>query len=92
MTQYEDKPRIGVYICECGHNISSVIDVAAVAAYAESLPGVVVARDYKYMCSDPGQELVQMDIKGYKLDRVVVTACSPCSTRRHSGRRWPKPE
>jgi heterodisulfide reductase subunit A len=69
--------RIGVYICHCGTNIAGTIDVRAVAEYAATLPGVVVARDYKYMCSDPGQDLIKSDIDGYKLDRVVVTACSP---------------
>jgi heterodisulfide reductase subunit A2 len=72
-----EEPRIGVYVCHCGHNIAATIDVAAVANYAGQLPNVVLARDYKYMCSDPGQELIQKDIQEYKLNRVVVTACSP---------------
>ncbi|MCS7310818.1 MAG: CoB--CoM heterodisulfide reductase iron-sulfur subunit A family protein [Armatimonadetes bacterium] len=49
----------------------------AVAEYAATLPGVVVARDYKYMCSDPGQELIQQDIHEHGVNRVVVAACSP---------------
>jgi heterodisulfide reductase subunit A2 len=48
-----------------------------VAQYVENLPGVVLSRDYKYMCSDPGQELIQQDIREHKLDRVVVASCSP---------------
>ncbi|MFA6560541.1 MAG: CoB--CoM heterodisulfide reductase iron-sulfur subunit A family protein [Verrucomicrobiia bacterium] len=72
-----EQPRIGVYICHCGHNIAGTIDVAAVAKYVEKLPGVVVSRDYKYMCSDPGQQLIQWDIKGHKLNRIVVASCSP---------------
>jgi heterodisulfide reductase subunit A len=69
--------RIGVYICDCGTNIAGTIDVQALASYCGSLPGVAVAREYKYMCSDPGQELIRQDIRDHKLDRIVVAACSP---------------
>ncbi len=69
--------RIGVYTCHCGVNIGGVIDCKAVSEYAQSLPDVVVSRDYKYMCSDPGQNLIQTDIKEMNLNRVVVAACSP---------------
>ncbi len=69
--------RIGVYVCHCGFNIASVIDVEAVAQFALTLPGVVVARDYKYMCSEPGQTLIEDDIKEHNLNRIVVAACSP---------------
>jgi heterodisulfide reductase subunit A len=69
--------RIGVYVCHCGSNIAGVVDVKAVAEYAAALPHVVVARDYKYMCSDPGQELIQQDIRELRLNRVVVASCSP---------------
>jgi heterodisulfide reductase subunit A len=71
-------PRIGVYVCHCGTNIAGTVDVAQVAQYASSLPDVVLARDYKYMCSDPGQELIKRDIEENRLNRVVVAACSPC--------------
>ena len=69
--------RIGVYICECGVNIGATVDVEKVAEYAKSLPNVTVSRYYKYMCSDPGQELIKKDIKEFRLDRVVVASCSP---------------
>ncbi|MBC7336331.1 MAG: CoB--CoM heterodisulfide reductase iron-sulfur subunit A family protein, partial [Clostridia bacterium] len=69
--------RIGVYVCHCGSNIADKVDCPAVAAYASQLPHVVVARDYQYMCSDPGQELIRQDIKELKLNRVVVASCSP---------------
>jgi len=69
--------RIGVYVCHCGTNIAGVIDVDALARYAGSLPGVAVAREYKYMCSDPGQELIRQDIRDHGLTRVIVAACSP---------------
>jgi heterodisulfide reductase subunit A len=69
--------RIGVYICWCGSNIAKIIDVQRIAGEAGKLPDVVMARDYKYMCSDPGHETLISDIKKYDLNRVVVAACSP---------------
>ncbi len=69
--------RIGVFVCHCGTNISGVVDVSRVAKYAESLPGVKVAVDYKFMCSDPGQNTIIDAIKTHNLDRIVVSACSP---------------
>ncbi len=74
--QGEDAARIGVYVCHCGSNIAGVIDTAAVAEYAMQLPGVVVARDYLYLCGDPGQALIKQDIRQKRLNRVVVAACS----------------
>jgi heterodisulfide reductase subunit A len=68
--------RIGVYICSCGSNIGGIIDPAAVADYAAALPDVVVTRDNLYMCGDPGQNLIKQDILKYRLNRVVVAACS----------------
>nr|HID13859.1 CoB--CoM heterodisulfide reductase iron-sulfur subunit A family protein [Anaerolineae bacterium] len=73
----EPQPRIGVYICHCGVNIAATVDVEQVAEFAASLPGVVVARTYLYMCSDPGQALIQQDIEERGLNRVVVASCSP---------------
>lgn len=69
--------RIGVYVCHCGANIAATVNVKEVAEFAASLRGVVVARDYIFMCSDPGQELIRNDIKEYNLNRVVVASCSP---------------
>lgn len=69
--------RIGVYVCECGVNISATVDVEKVVKYAKSLNFVKVSRFYKYMCSSPGQQLIKDDIKKYKLDRIVVASCSP---------------
>ncbi len=71
------KVRTGVYICHCGTNIAATVDVASVAEYARSLDGVVLARDYSYMCSDPGQEMIKEDAQEHCLNRVVVAACSP---------------
>ena len=69
--------RIGVYVCHCGVNIGGVVDCPEVAEYAKTLPNVVYATDYKYMCSDPGQAMIQEDIKEKNLNRIVVAACSP---------------
>lgn len=69
--------KVGVYICHCGHNIAGTVDVEAVAEWAQTQPNVVVARDYKFMCSSLGQELIEQDIKELGLTRVVVAACSP---------------
>ena len=71
------EPKIGVYVCHCGANIAGVVDVAQVVEYARGLPSVTVARDYKFMCSDPGQDLIKNDIREQGLDRVVVASCSP---------------
>jgi heterodisulfide reductase subunit A len=70
-------PRIGFYVCHCGTNIAGTVDVKALAEYVATLNGVVVSREYKYMCSDPGQELIQQDIREQKLNRIVVASCSP---------------
>lgn len=71
------EPRIGVYICHCGTNIAGKVNVEEVAEFAGKLPYVVVSKAYKFMCSDPGQNLIVEDIKQHKLNRVVVAACSP---------------
>ena len=73
----EDKVRIGVYICHCGSNIAGTVDVKEVAEFAKGLPSVVMAKDYMYMCSDPGQNMIKEDIKQQGLNRVVVASCSP---------------
>jgi heterodisulfide reductase subunit A len=77
-TSHEE--RIGVYVCHCGTNIAGTVDVEAVRDWAaEKLGahGVVVARDYKFMCASLGQELIEDDIRELGLTRVVVAACSP---------------
>jgi heterodisulfide reductase subunit A len=69
--------KIGVYVCHCGTNIAQTVDVEAVAKFAATRPDVAVARDYKFMCSQPGQERIQKDIEKHGINRVVVAACSP---------------
>jgi heterodisulfide reductase subunit A len=71
------EPKIGVYICHCGSNIAGTVDVEQVTNFANGLPSVTVAREYKFMCSDPGQELIKNDIKEQGINRVVVASCSP---------------
>jgi heterodisulfide reductase subunit A2 len=69
--------KIGFYVCHCGTNIAKMVEVDNVAKEVSTQPGVTVARSYKYMCSNPGQEMIAQDIKDQKLNRVVVAACSP---------------
>ena len=69
--------RLGFYVCHCGINIAGKIRVEEVASFARELKNVVIARDYKFMCSDPGQEMIEKDIKEFDLNRVVVASCSP---------------
>ena len=72
----QETPRVGVYVCHCGVNIADKVDVESLADFARSLPYVEVARDYKFMCADPGQELIQKDIREQNLNRIVVASCS----------------
>jgi heterodisulfide reductase subunit A len=69
--------RLGFYVCHCGINIAGKVRVEEVAAFTRELKNVVIARDYKFMCSDPGQEMIEKDIKEFNLNRVVVASCSP---------------
>jgi len=70
--------RVGIYVCHCGSNIAGTVDVEDVAQWAGAhIKDVVVAKDYKFMCSSLGQQMVEDDIKNEKLTRVVVAACSP---------------
>jgi heterodisulfide reductase subunit A len=71
------KPRIGVYVCQCGSNIAATVDTEAVAQFAQGLDGVVMTRVNKYSCSEPGQKTIREDIKEHDLDRVVIAACTP---------------
>jgi heterodisulfide reductase subunit A len=71
------EPRIGVYVCHCGSNIAGTVDVEEVTEFARGLDAVVIARNYVFMCSDPGQEVIRNDIRDFGLNRVVVAACSP---------------
>jgi len=72
-----EEPRIGVFVCYCGLNIAGTVDVEDVAEYARKIPGVVYVKTNRYTCADPGQEEIRKGIQEYKLNRVVVAACSP---------------
>lgn len=69
-------PRIGVFICHCGKNIAETVDVKAVAKELGTYEGVIFTEDYSYMCSDPGQNLLEKAIKEHKLNGVVIACCS----------------
>ena len=69
--------RIGVFVCHCGTNIAGTVDVKAVAEALKSEPGVVVSREYQYMCSQAGQDPIREDIRENKLTGIVVCSCSP---------------
>ncbi len=73
----KEPPKIGVYICWCGVNIGGVVDVPKLCEYARTLPNVALASEYKFMCSDIGQGMIMEDIRAGKVNRVVVSACSP---------------
>ena len=72
-----EQPKIGVYICDCGINIAATVNVSEVVTFAKRLPNVTVARQYKYMCSEPGQNMIKDDIRELGLNRVVVASCTP---------------
>jgi len=69
--------KIGVFICHCGTNISSTVDIEAVKDALKDYEGVIFVEDYKYMCSEPGQKLLREKVKETGADGVVVAACSP---------------
>ncbi|MCF2140334.1 MAG: CoB--CoM heterodisulfide reductase iron-sulfur subunit A family protein [Candidatus Lokiarchaeota archaeon] len=69
--------RIGVYLCHCGVNIGGVINMDEMVKFAQKLPNVVIARQYKFYCSDNGQAEIARDIRDGLVNRVVVAACSP---------------
>lgn len=76
-TQPGEELRIGVFICHCGTNIASVVDVEKVMEYAKTLPGVAYAEHPLYTCSQDSQERMREIITEHRLNRVVVSACSP---------------
>lgn len=75
--KYRHPLKIGIFVCHCGKNIASSVDVEKVVSEISSLPGVAYAAEYKYMCSQPGQSLVMDTIRDHKLDAVIVAACTP---------------
>jgi heterodisulfide reductase subunit A len=72
-----EEPKIGVYICDCGINIAATVNVSEVVKFTQGLPYVAVARESKYTCAEPGQEMIKKDIRELGLNRVVVASCTP---------------
>ncbi len=77
MSNNGKKKKIGLFVCHCGVNIASVVDVERVAKEMENYPNITLSTNYVYMCSDPGQQLILDTIKEQKLDAFIVAACSP---------------
>ena len=77
VTEIGEVVKTGFYICHCGIDIPEKVSVEEVIAFARKQPNVVVARDNKFMCYDPGVEMIEKDIRELGLNRVVVAACSP---------------
>ncbi|RLI16167.1 disulfide reductase, partial [Candidatus Bathyarchaeota archaeon] len=73
----KETPRIGIFVCECGGNIGDVIDVKAVVDAVKNWENVVIAKQNKYLCSKPAQEMILEAIKKNNLDRVIVASCTP---------------
>ncbi len=69
--------RVGVFVCECGHNIAGTVDTEEVARYSEQLPDVVAVVQNRYTCADPGQNEIKAAIAEHNLNRVVIASCSP---------------
>jgi len=69
--------RIGIFVCHCGNNIAGNVDVPRIVEEIAKFPEVVYAIDYKYMCSEPGQQLIRDHIVNDRLDGIIVAACSP---------------
>lgn len=73
----DEKPRIGVFVCNCGKNIGGYMDVEAVSEHASSLPNVVFSEQDLFACAEDTQKRMMEAINEHKLNRVVVAACSP---------------
>jgi heterodisulfide reductase subunit A len=76
-SQKKQKNRIGVFICHCGANIASIVDVKDVTNFAGTLSDVVISKENEFMCSEHGQQMIKDAIKKKKLNKVVVASCSP---------------
>jgi len=77
MSDKEEEPRIGVFVCSCGSNIGGLIDVKALAEYSKTLPNVVFTEDNLYTCSETGLAQIKNGIKDHNLNRVIVASCTP---------------
>ena len=73
----DEEPRIGVFVCHCGMNIGSVVDVEQVVKNIEKQPGVVFASHTMFTCSDTSLSNIKDMIHEHRLNRVVVASCTP---------------
>ncbi|MFW9925629.1 MAG: FAD-dependent oxidoreductase [Candidatus Thorarchaeota archaeon] len=69
--------RIGVFLCDCGSNIASVVNMEMLGESIREIPDVEMVSEYKYVCSKPGQQMIKDNIKKYKLNGIVIASCSP---------------
>ncbi len=77
-----EKPRIGVFVCHCGKNIASYLDVEKVTEETKKLPNVDHADHIMFVCSEDSCKKIKEAVKEKNLNRVIVAACSP---RTHGG-------
>jgi len=73
----DEPPRVGVFVCHCGSNIASVIEVDKVTEYAKGIGNVVFADHATYVCADDSQDMIKEKIIEHKLNRVIVASCTP---------------
>ncbi len=72
-----EEPRIGVFVCHCGTNIAGVADVSSLVTYASKLKDVVYCEDQVVSCASDALRKITKAIKENRLNRVVVSACTP---------------
>jgi heterodisulfide reductase subunit A len=73
----DEPPRVGVFVCHCGSNIASVVDVPRVVEATAQLPDVALAEHAVYSCADDSQELIKQKIAEFRLNRIVIASCTP---------------
>jgi len=69
--------KTGIFICHCGHNIKHTVDVKKLSEYFKKIPNVTVSKDYVFVCSEPGQDMIKDAIEKEGLDRVIIASCTP---------------
>ena len=72
-----EDPKVGVFVCHCGANIGSVVNVPDTVEYAKTLPNVVYAQEQLFSCAtNSAKEITDLAVEeGF--NRVVIAACSP---------------
>jgi heterodisulfide reductase subunit A len=72
-----EEPRIGVFVCHCGTNISSTVNVDEVVTAVKEQPGVAYVTNTIYACAQDNQDMIKQTIKDQNLNRVVIASCTP---------------